>query len=1418
MTDERPQQPSLLRRIARSAGLSPSDVDAVERRARRLAEEIGFPSSQPRSPEAPAADAETAPQQPDTAERPKPEEAGLPAEEAGSPSAVTDPKTEEADLPAEEAGSPSAVTDPKPEEADLPAEEAALSSDVAKRPNPREIRAMRRQRRASSDIAEHPKPEEADRPAEEAGSPSAVTDPKPEEADRPAEEAGSPSAATAPKPEEADRPAEEAGSPSAVVDPKPEEADLPAEEVGSPSAATAPKPEEADLPVEEVGSPSAVADPKPEEAGLPAEEAASSSAVAERPKPEEAALPVEEAGSPPATAERLNQPPIRTGASVATVPVGDWAYDVKEWAWATLSAMRQKAAERGSQPELAELTPKSIRIAMAAQLNLTPAQRDFPSGVGGVEREREYATRCTTMRLLLAHCALAAKPVSEPWSLTAEGTQISESELGDLIDDRLESFELAGGGKHQKYRGRPGFPNGATVAKQNAPEAHSRSPSRPSQGSSGPATKRWVYDRHVWGAATLIAIRNVINRGDEWYAANSEVTYEMERVLRLSPQAKRVTSRPNPAEADYKARCHTMRLHLLVAEFIEKRVGEPGWCLAEKGKSATADEVFEGLDDAAQHTSASLFRWQSNQPAVSQAAGLQATEFFYPGNSALTEGGTASLTALRERVNQTAQPVTVDDSEAATAPTPPDARLSPVAEATRPIDAPATEGGADDEETPTAAEGDAGPKLPNASTQDQAATDEDAPEDGEPDDGMAAKWVSYAIDQELSHNSVPYLACVTMSIIHEVVEQSHNYSPTVQMINDRLVEHLRETSAASDRDGLRWSEGSVWWWRFYLARMSLWHGAKAIHPVTDGDADPYHAGAEFVISDGAANWDPEKLLHDVQQYLDDRVPIKWNYDFRAWMWEVLLAFRTRPSDALSRRPVATFQELTRTLTSRLPVLAKYVDDGHAPLSTISTQRPEHMVRSHTALRYLEFLNLCGKAKRQSSSEPNKWELTDEGDTITSDEFYDLLAMFADVTTTDLKEMGFEGLTSDLNLTYAGSDKPDALADVDELKKDTRRSDTELCVEVVRELIETDESEVLESKLWERIGQKIGLPMPLARSKDQTKKGDLPPWCASEARVRTLFAYRMRHVMQALSLDPAPTIKGRSEGQGKGREFFWRLAEEVDRQTLISKLHMSETNGDGEDIDFGKDVADYFARHDYSAWRTEPWMEDFCEKLADLARKSDGKLDGTLFELLITRLLTKELGSAGEVVEAHHVGKNDRLDDDAIDIVVKIRRTRQVGEIGTIPIYDHPEDVVLVQCKHQRVLQTAPAERIFTVARRRRAGAGEKYRVTQALLVYLGDLDADASGKIALTLQGEGSRDASSEEAFMAPSGNDDGMRFDAWDGGKVLQLIKEHGIGVRGVGDGDAGESDELEVDVEWLDQLKLEVADLQSREKQGQS
>ena len=1298
----------------------------------------------------------------------------------------------------QEAGSPSAVADPKPEEVDLPAEEAGSPSDIAERPKPRDIRAMRQERRASSDIAEHPKPEEADLPAEEAGSPSAVAEhPKPRDIRAMRQERrASSDIAEHPKPEETDLPAEETGSPSAVADPKPEEAAPPAEEAGSPSdIAEHPKPEETDLPAEETGSPSAVADPKPEEAAPPAEEAGSPSDIAEHPEPAEAALSAEEAGSPSAVAKRTN-------TSVQSVPVGDWAYDFKEWAWATLSAMHEKAAESGVKPESVELSSKAIRAAMANRLGLTPGQRDF---IGDVNGEREYVTRCTTMRSLLAHCDLIAQRGGS-WVLTQSGVGMTVSQLHNLIDARLESF---GSGKgplqlQQRYRGHPEFPNGVSTPSELAP-ARSRS-------------DQWVYNRHVWGVATLIAIRNVINRGAERYAANSEVTYEVERVLRLPPRATQITSRLNPTETECQTRCHTMRLHLLVAGFTEKQIGEPGWRLTEKGASADADDVVAGLDDVAQLTRDGLIQWNVDRGRRSVQV-PDPTAFFYLGNSALAEDGLTSSSwgALRSSLDPATKQPADADSERANTQSQPEVNLAPVADL--PIDA----GMAIAEPAVSLVDRDlrAGETIVDANAD---SSDDDAvlsaSENGESDGADATgKWITYAIDQEFAQDSVPYIASLTMSIIHD--DANHGYPPTVQMINDKLIKRLRETAAASDRDGLRWSEGSVWWWRFHLARMSLWHGANAIHPVTDGDVDLYDAGAAFGISDGAANWDPEGLLCDVQQYLDAREPIKWNYDYRAWMWEVLLTLRTRPSDVLSRRPVATFQELTRALSGGLPMLAKYLEDKDAPLSELPTRLPEHAVRSKTALGYLQFLNLC--SKRQKSGE---WELTDVGDEITPDEFSDLLAMFADVTKTDLEDLGFEGVKSDWSLTYAGSG---ALADVDELKKNTRLSDTDLCVEVVRRLIEADENEVLESELWKTIGQeRIGLRSPLVRS-PHDKTGDLPPWYKSDPRARTLFAYRMRHVMQALSLRPSPTIRMTRK---EGHDRFWELAERVDRQTLLSEITSAEDNG--EPIDFGKDVAAYFKRHQYSTWRTEPWMKSFCRKFAELSRKTkddgsfDGdKLDGTLFELLIARLLPKELGE-GEAVEVHRIPKNDPLDHSAVDIVVKVRRTRQVGTIGNIPVYDHggPEEVWLVQCKYRRQLPASDAKRIFDEARRLRHAASVDYPVRTALLVYLGDLEPDNAGEaISLTLQSEGSRDVSGEELLSSTApvnDDDDELNFAVWDGGKVLELIKKHKVGVRGVNDGDTetpGElaSDELEVDVQYLEQLKLEVADLQIREKQGQ-
>ena len=1064
-----------------------------------------------------------------------------------------------------------------------------------------------------------------------------------------------------------------------------------------------------------------------------------------------------ETGPPPVTTGRPVPAEDRADGSEAQPPnSSDWKYDPKIWAWATLSAMREKATESGVAPESVALTPKDVRTAMADQLGLTPSQRDF---IGGVGQEREYMTRCTTMRILLAHCDLIAWRDSS-WALTQSGAAITESQFHELIDSRLESFGPGEGPSqaHRRYRGHPGFPDGTTVASRNALPSAPSAPSRLGRDSSSPA-KRWAYDRRVWGAATLIAIRNVINRGVEQYAPNSEVAYEMERVLHLSPRATQIVSRLNPAEPEYKARCHTMRLHLWVAGFVEKRSGESGWRLTEAGVSADADDVVAGLDRVAQFSRADILQWNASRPIRGSVVG-DTSAFLSSGNSALADDGLVPWAELRTHLGSLVELSADPDSGQANTQSQPEVELASAADL--PGDAgvavtnPAISSSADRDSR-------ADEEATRETNVDRSATDATlgAIENDESDDADASKWAAYATDQGLAPESVPYIASITMGVVHEAA--NHAYEPTAQMINDRVLAHLRETGIAGDRDDLHWSQGSAWWWRFHLARMCLWQGAEAVHPADSEAIGLYDTTAGFAIAEDIGSREPDNVLQAVQRFLGKRELIDWKYDYRAWTWEVLLMFRACAIDESSQRQVATLADLTRALSEALPAIAESVEDEEIVMSALDRRRPEYVVRTHAAVRYLEYLGLCTEMPRRGSHVA--WALTEKGDEIKRDEFDDQLGVLADVTRDDLVALGFGGGV--LQAQYPGTSD---LGNVDSLRKSKRWSDLELCAQVVRELKEAGRGGVEQGALWNAVGQEVGVERPLA------KRPDLVPWRSNTGKgnkpVQNLLAYRLMHVMRALSIGPSPTI----EKADVGGKLGWRLAEGTGTPDV-------EDQDDA--ADFGPFAAMYFQRHDYSTWRTKPWMTEFCNTLNDIA---DG--DGSLFEELTARLLE---AAGGGAVEAHLSQKNTALDHMGIDIVAKSRSRQKVGQMGDVSIYayDGVEEVMVLQCKHLRgEVSRDQARKVYDAAGEWDRRATGNFRVTTAILVTLGDLNEEANESLWWTPAAEAGSDEKDQ---------DDGPRVEVWDGGRVLRLVEQYKVGVKEM---DADGTNELEVDVEYLEQL----------------
>lgn len=154
----------------------------------------------------------------------------------------------------------------------------------------------------------------------------------------------------------------------------------------------------------------------------------------------------------------------RKNAEVRTAPLGldassalspDWAYDPKEWAWATLVAVRELT--RNSM--VASLTAREIRYGMANALELTDVQRGYK---GAVNNEDEYATRCSTMRILLIECKVLRQE-SKEYYLTDNGRSISRENFNHSVAASLPQLDKVPKGtsmrKYRRYRGDPEFPS-----------------------------------------------------------------------------------------------------------------------------------------------------------------------------------------------------------------------------------------------------------------------------------------------------------------------------------------------------------------------------------------------------------------------------------------------------------------------------------------------------------------------------------------------------------------------------------------------------------------------------------------------------------------------------------------------------------------------------------------------------------------------------------------------------------------------------------------------------------------------------------------------------------------------------------------------------------------------------------------------
>ena len=1250
--------------------------------------------------------------------------------------------------------------------------EAASSSEVAERPKPRDIRAMRQQRRASSEVAERPKPEEADLPAEEAGSPSDVAEhPDQSPIEKPGvsvqhvavrdwaydvEEWAWATLSAMRRMAVAKSPDQPTSAPLTSVDIRREMAvglGLTPEQLNFEGGLNrereyATRCTTMRLLLED----SALLWQFSGEYRLTNEGVAISQAQFQERVQQQLKLFDETARSGPMRLHSLYRGRHFPRETVPTQPSGtpgtlQLEQEIAQLAWARLRLMGG-SIRVGDLRDYIESAGDSRAFSYLSYARVRGGESEFHY------RERHIRQALSEVGYLVRQPATVPESDSDLLFLTERGQKADWGEVWASITAHLNSAF---------YSPRSQTTTGDDVNPQRLRQRGDSS------------SRKWLYDRHLWGLATLAALRRATS-GERPFAPNLSVTYELARILDLPRYKAQIPSQFNPTEPEYKARCHTMRLHLKLAGFIEKRPDESGWRLTEQGQRATSQDVIDELDRVSRITPRELHD-------LNHAAGVGATDttaFFYAGRSTLTDDGLTSVQKLRDELFD--QPHrfqardSIDDGSSL------DSVAAVLDEQHR--------GGSDPEgavrQTPNGSSAtSAVVEQQHTQTVPDRVSVEDFAELVVEDEGGADvdddEWLVYANDRGAPYDSITWLACATMHVLQGA--DQHGYNPTVQMINDRVgtLLNLEEHAANSESPNRSWSQGSSLWLRLHLARMALEQGAGVLETVAGSGVDAVDPNTTFAVVSGALDRTEDDVIAQVEKFWDRREVLEWQYDYQAWAWEVLLAFRACPIPPAADYPTGTLPDITRALVARLPGVREL---DERIVSELDKQRDEHVVRSHTALLYLEHLELCERRSERQSGHL-VWTLTDEGDDIQREDLYDRLAIFTEATLDDLAMVGLDRQTR--TIVYRGNP---ALADIEQLKESSRRSDLQLCQEIIKELVDAEELEVEE--LWRRVGDGIGLSDPLS------SKNDLPPWRSGgpKAKVRNLFAYRMMHATRALTTGPSPLLELSPRFEGKAR--ICRLTESGQ---AIGKREDAEGAPD-----FGQHVAAYFERHDYEAWRTENWMREFCNQLNVLA---DG--DGTLFEVLMCRLLER---MGGETFSVHHVNKNDVLDQRGFDIVVRKRESQLVGRLGQVPIYSHTgvEDVWVVQCKHTKnLLPLDQAVKVYNTAVEFDNRASGAYRVTTATLATLGDLEDDANDSA--WWMGRSQNDVNQEEASGMGVADGDGPEFEVWDGGRVLRLIAEYQVGVKNVrhdeiqddGDGDG----ELEVDVEYLRKLKEEVTAL---------
>ena len=317
------------------------------------------------------------------------------------------------------------------------------------------------------------------------------------------------------------------------------------------------------------------------------------------------------------------------------------------------------------------------------------------------------------------------------------------------------------------------------------------------------------------------------------------------------------------------------------------------------------------------------------------------------------------------------------------------------------------------------------------------------------------------------------------------------------------------------------------------------------------------------------------------------------------------------------------------------------------------------------------------------------------------------------------------------------------------ERELNPSDREMCVALLKSLSgkESAKAGLTEDELFDALVEVLNVPDAYMALRG-------PPWGKKRSRLGPLLRYRFEHVLRALSIGQCGAIRQGDLQIADGRWFL-----------TVDGVGLVETNPQ----DVWPQVAEYFSLHFYEDWRTDQWMVELIDVLAESGT------DGTPFEYLCADLLA-EMGHLDQV----DVQGPGRLDSEGVDIVAKFRK-EPIARVGTVDIFAPSRDsVLLVQCKRwlTEEVRTDAVSKLWAHWTQLKGSWTDDYESNGALLIVAGDLERQAE----LTFWTLDGLNAAGEESAATGGGAD--RAWSVWDGGRVLRLMRQYQVGVSESRDG----------------------------------